>query len=66
MNYGNQENNEDVAPCFQLRSIVEEMMSTKILLLLKTMSLCESSPLEASHDDLNPTISKKHRGIKKT
>ena len=31
----------------------------EILLLLETMSLCESSPLETGHDDLNPTINKK-------
>ena len=60
---GNQEDNEDVAPCFQLQLTVEEMIPTKILLLLETMSLCESSPLETGHDDFNPTISKKQKGI---
>ena len=33
MNYGNQENNEDVAPCFQLQSIVEKMMPITVILL---------------------------------
>ena len=42
------------------------VMPIEILLLLETMSLCESSPLETGHDDLNPTISKKQRRIKKT
>ena len=30
---GNQEDNEDVAPCFQLQSIVEEIMSITAILL---------------------------------
>ena len=60
---GNQEDNEDVAPCFQLQLTVEEMIPTEILLLLETMSLREFSPLETGHDDFNPTISKKQKGI---
>ena len=42
------------------------VMPIEILLLLETMSLCESSPLETGHDDLNPTIGKKQKIIKKT